>query len=180
MDNLKPDLYTLVKALVGAETLVFADQNAPRPALPYWTIRVQVQRAVGGDYYSQGVTNDGDQQVDGVREATIQVQRIGTDSDLKVAELRDNLSKTTALEQWQLKDLALYDTGDVQNVPFPLDKSQLEPRASVDLFVRFGSKILDRVGAIEVVSVAAGYETVSLTPGFDANPDLAQDITVVL
>lgn len=180
MDNLKPDLYTLVKALVGAETLVFADQNAPRPALPYWTIRVQVQRAVGGDYYSQGVTNDGDQQVDGVREATIQVQRIGADSDLKVAELRDNLSKTTALEQWQLKDLALYDTGDVQNVPFPLDKSQLEPRASVDLFVRFGSKILDRVGAIEVVSVAAGYETVSLTPEFDANPDLAQDITVVL
>ncbi len=50
----------------------------------------------------------------------------------------------------------------------------------MDLFVRFGSKILDRVGAIEVVGIAAGYETVDLTPGFDANPDLAQDITVVL
>ena len=75
--NLKPNLYALVKALIGAETLVFADQNAPRPALPYWTIRVQVQRAVGRDYYSQGVTNDGDQQIDGVREATVQVQRIG-------------------------------------------------------------------------------------------------------
>lgn len=171
MINLKPDLYALVKALVGAETLVFADQNAPRPALPYWTIRVQVQRAVGDDYYSQGVTNDGDQQIDGVREATVQVQRIGVDSDFKVAELRDNLSKTTVLEQWQVKDLALYDTGDAQNVPFLLDKSQLEPRASVDLFIRFGSRVIDRVGVIE---------TVNLTPGFDAPPGLAQGITIVL
>ena len=180
MVNLKSDLYVLLKALVGTETLVFADQNAPRPAFPYWTMRVQVQRVVGRDYYSQGVTNDGDQQIDGVREATVQVQRIGANSDFKVAELRDNLSKTTVLEQWQLKDLALYNTGDVQNIPFLLDKNHFEPRASVDLFVRFGSKILDRVGAIEVVRIAAEYETVDLTPGFDANPDLAQDITVVL
>lgn len=177
---IKDTLYTLVKALVGAETLIFADQNAPRPPLPYWTLRLSAHRKVGVDYYSQGVTDDGDQQIDGVREATVQVQRIGADSDFKVAELRDNLSKTTVLEQWQLKDLALYNTGDVQNIPFPLDKSQLEPRASVDLFVRFGSKILDRVGAIEVVGIAARYETVDLTPGFDANPDLAEVITVVL
>lgn len=178
--TIKDTLYTLVKALVGAETLIFADQNAPRPPLPYWTLRLSAHRKVGVDYYSQGVTDDGDQQIDGVREATVQVQRIGADSDFKVAELRDNLSKTTVLEQWQLKDLALYNTGDVQNIPFPLDKSQLEPRASVDLFVRFGSKILDRVGAIEVVGIAARYETVDLTPGFDANPDLAEVITVVL
>jgi hypothetical protein len=180
MINLKPDLYALVKALVGAETLVFADQNAPRPALPYWTIRVQVRRVVGGDYYSQGVTDDGDQQIDGVREATVQLQRIGADSDYKVAELRDNISKTTVLEQWQLKGLALYNTGDVQNIPFPLDKSQLEPRAALDLFIRFGSKILDRVGVIESVDIGAGYETVNSTPGFDANADLAQNITIVL
>lgn len=177
---IKDTLYTLVKGLVGAETLIFADQNAPRPPLPYWTLRLSAQRKVGVDYYSQGVTDDGDQQIDGVREATVQVQRIGADSDFKVAELRDNLSKTTVLEQWQLKGLALYNTGDVQNIPFPLDKSQLEPRASVDLFVRFGSKILDRVGAIEVVGITARYETVDLTPGFDANPDLAEVITVVL
>ena len=33
--TVKATLYTLVKALIGAETLVFADQNAPRPPLPY-------------------------------------------------------------------------------------------------------------------------------------------------
>ena len=178
--TVKATLYTLVKALIGAETLVFADQNAPRPPLPYWTIRLAAQRAVGEDAYSQGVDVNGDQLVSGVREITVQVQRFGLDSDIACADLRDNLSRTTVSEAWQLQKIALYDVGDVLNVPYKLDNSQLEPRASVDLFVRFGSKILDRVGAIEVVGITAGYETVDLTPGFDANPDLAQGITVVL
>ena len=178
--SVKDTLYTLLKASVGSETLVFADQNAPRPALPYWTIRVQVQRAVGDDYYSQGVTDDGDQQIDGVREITVQVQRFGPDSDVKCADLRDNLSRTTILEEWQRQKIALYDLGDVLNVPYKLDNSQLEPRSSVDLFVRFGTELLDRVGVIETVETSAGYVT-NQTPGFDEpNPEQAEVITVVL
>lgn len=178
--SLKTIIYDLVKARVGSETLIWADQNAPRPPLPYWTVRVQVQRAVGDDYHSQGVDDQGDETILGVREATIQIQRYGTDSDEKCADLRDTLSKTTVMEQWQLQKLALYDIGDVQNVPYKLDNSQLEPRASVDLFIRFGTKLLDRVGWIDTVDIGAKYETVDLTPAFDENVDLAQTIRVVL
>lgn len=178
--TVKATLYTLVKALIGAETLVFADQNAPRPPLPYWTIRLAAQRAVGEDAYSQGVDANGDQTVSGVREITVQVQRFGPDSDVACADLRDNLSRTTVSETWQVQKIALYDVGDVLNVPYKLDNSQLEPRASVDLFVRFGTELLDRVGWIDTVEVDAGYVT-NQTPGFDeANPDLAEVITVVL
>lgn len=178
--TVKTTLYTLVKALVGAETLVFADQNAPRPPLPYWTLRLSAQRKVGDDAYSQGVDTNGDQLVSGVREITVQVQRFGPDSDVKCADLRDNLSRTTILEEWQRQKIALYDLGDVLNVPYKLDNSQLEPRSSVDLFVRFGTELLDRVGVIETVETSAGYVT-NQTPGFDEpNPDLAEVITVVL
>ena len=178
--TVKATLYTLVKALIGAETLVFADQNAPRPPLPYWTIRLAAQRAVGEDAYSQGVDANGDQTVSGVREITVQVQRFGPDSDVACADLRDNLSRTTVSETWQVKKIALYDVGDVLNVPYKLDNSQLEPRASVDLFVRFGTELLDRVGWIDTVEMDAGYVT-NQTQGFDdPNPDLAEVITVVL
>jgi len=178
--TVKATLYTLVKALIGAETLVFADQNAPRPPLPYWTIRLAAQRAVGEDAYSQGVDANGDQTVSGVREITVQVQRFGPDSDVSCADLRDNLSRTTVSEAWQVEKIALYDVGDVLNVPYKLDNSQLEPRASVDLFVRFGTELLDRVGWIDTVEMDAGYVT-NQTPGFDeTNPDLAEVITVVL
>jgi len=178
--TVKSTLHTLIQAVIGAETLVFADQNAPRPPLPYWTLRLSAQRQVGEDAYGQGVDVNGDQLVSGVREITVQVQRFGTDSDVACADLRDNLSRTTILEQWQIQKIALYDIGDVLNVPYKLDNSQLEPRASVDLFVRFGTELLDRVGVIETVETAAGYVT-NQTPGFDEpNPDLAEVITVVL
>jgi hypothetical protein len=178
--TVKATLYALLKALVGAETLVFADQNAPRPPLPYWTLRLSAQRQVGEDSYSQGVDINGDQLVSGVREITVQVQRFGTDSDVSCADLRDNLSRTTVLEEWQRQKIALYDVGNVLNVPYKLDNSQLEPRASVDLFVRFGTELLDRVGSIDKVETSAGYVT-NQTQGFDeANPDLAEVITVVL
>lgn len=178
--TVKTSLYTLVKALIGTETLIFADQNSPRPPLPYWTIRLSSQRALGDDTYGQGVTIDGDQLVSGVREITVQVQRFGPDSDSACADLRDNLSRTTILETWQLQKIALYDIGDVLNVPYKLDNSQLEPRASVDLFVRFGTELLDRVGVIETVETTSNYVT-NQTKGFDeVNPDLAEVITSVL
>ena len=178
--SVKDTLYTLLKASVGSETLVFADQNAPRPPLPYWTLRLSAQRKVGDDAYSQGVDNNGDQLVSGVREITVQVQRFGPDSDVKCADLRDNLSRTTILEEWQRQKIALYNSSDVLNVPYKLDNSQLEPRASVDLFVRFGTELLDRVGVIETVETSAGYVT-NQTPGFDEpNPEQAEVITVVL
>ncbi len=178
--TVKATLYTLVKALIGAETLVFADQNAPRPPLPYWTLRLAAQRAVGEDAYSQGVDANGDQLISGVREITVQVQRFGPDSDVACADLRDNLSRTTVSETWHVQKIALYDVGDVLNVPYKLDNSQLEPRASVDLFVRFGTELLDRVGWIDTVEMDAGYVT-NQTQGFDdPNPDLEEVITVVL
>ena len=178
--TVKATLYTLVKALIGAETLVFADQNAPRPPLPYWTLRLAAQRAVGEDAYSQGVDANGDQLVSGVREITVQVQRFGPDSDVACTDLRDNLSRTTVSEAWKIEKIALYDVGDVLNVPYKLDNSQLEPRASVDLFVRFGTELLDRVGWIDTVEMDAGYVT-NQTQGFDEpNLDQAEVITVVL
>jgi hypothetical protein len=47
----------------------------------------------------------------------------------------------------------------------------LEPRASLDLFVRFGTELIDRVGIIEQVDA---------TGTIDGNAGLIQMISVVL
>ena len=171
MINLKSDLHLLLSAVVAGEAMIFTDQNSPRPALPYWTIKISNQRDLGTDYYKDGVDSLGDQEIHGVREATVQLQRIGADSDFKMCELRDNISKTTVLDGFRSKNIALYDKTDVLNIPFPLDGAQMEPRAAMDLFIRFGSKIIDRVGIIETVETTANY---------DDNIDLVQTINVVL
>lgn len=176
----KATLYTLLKALVGAETLVFADQNAPRPALPYWTLRLGSVRRLGHEHYTQGVDVNLDQTVSGVREVTAQVQRYGTGAAQKVEDLRDSLFLPSVSGAWQLANVALYNTGDVQDVPFKLDNAQLEPRASLDLFVRFGTDIKDNVGAIETVSIQSEYVTNQGQSLDVTNPDLAETVIVVL
>jgi hypothetical protein len=173
-------VHQLISDLVTPEVLIFADQNAPRPPLPYWTIRLSTQRLVGKDSYSQGVDNNGDQAVSGVREITVQVQRLGENSVDFCADLRDSLSRTTVNETWQVEKIALYDVGDVLNIPYKLDNSQLEPRASIDLFIRFGTEILDRVGWVETVETNANYVTNQSLDIEETNLDLAETIVVVL
>lgn len=171
MNTLRPALRTLIKTLVGAEELIFADQNSPRPPVPYWTMRLSVQRKLGTDERSSGVTSLGIQTVKGVREGTLQLQRYGADSDLKCADVRDSLSKQTVRDAWKVAKISAYDVGDVLNVPYKLDNSQLEPRSSVDIFIRFGTSLTDDVGVIG---------TVQTEVKFDSKPDLTEVVTVVL
>ena len=178
--SLQADLQALIAAQVAGETVILADQNAPRPVLPYWTIRVGTVRRLGTEHYSQGVDAQAQQTVAGVREATVQVQRYGADSVQKVNDLRDVLQLTTVREAWQLKKLACFNAGDVLNVPFKLDNAQLEPRASVDLFVRFGASLKDSVGVIATVDVNTEYVTNQGTNLDETNVDLAETVTVVL
>lgn len=180
MNTLKTNLFNRINALTVGETVIWADQNTPRPALPYWTIRLQAQRVVGRDDRGQDTSNAGIQKVFGVREATLNVQRIGVDSEEKVADLRDELAKVTVTDAWLLAKVAVYNIGPVTNVPFEMDKGHLEPRAVLDLFVRYGTELDDNVGVIETVNTAGQYESVDATPQFDANADLAHTVTVVL
>jgi hypothetical protein len=177
---LRDVLYALIKPVIGVETLIFADTNSPRPALPYWTLKVSVQRLIGIDGMGQGVDALGFQAIKGVREATVSLQRLGYGAVDTCMDLRDNLSRITVGEAFQLAKVALYDVGDVQDVPYPLDNSQLEPRATLDIFVRVGSELADQVGTIETVAVDAEYVSNQSTDITDTNPDLSQSITVVL
>ena len=85
--------------------------------------------------------------------------------------MRDSLSKQTVRDAWRVAKIAAYDVGDVLNVPYKLDNSQLEPRSSVDIFIRFGTSLNDDVSAIE---------TVQTEVKFDSKPDLTETLTVVL
>lgn len=170
MNTLITKVQALLAALTG-ETVIKADQNAPRASMPYWTFRLSTQAKLGIDSKSQGVDANGIQQIYGVREITLQLQRYGTDSFLKCNDLKDNLSKQTERDKWQLQKIAVFNIGNVLDISFKLDNLQFEPRAGLDLFIRVGINLTDNVGVIE---------TVSTTSEFDENANLTEVITVVL
>lgn len=174
----RADIYALVKALVGADTVIWADQNAPRPALPYWTLRLSSRRSIGWDDHGQGVDNAGTETIGGIREETLEVQCIGTDAFDKVCAVRDALAKRTVQAAWYATGLAIFDRGNVLNVPYKLDNDQLEPRGAMDLIMRYAVTDTDVVGAIETVEIAAEYAHPG-TGTFLADENLDQTITAV-
>jgi len=170
----------LVGGVVAPEVAISSDQNSPRPPLPYWTVKVLSIRSVGSDAYSQGVTNAGLQTVSGVREATVEVQRFGAGSHEACFEFANMLSARSVLDTWSAQDVVVYDVGDVANVPYKLDGSSLEPRGAVDVSIRFGTELLDNVGAIETVDIEAKYVTDQTLNMENTNEDLTETITVVI
>lgn len=153
MNTLKTTLHALLQDLVGSETIIYANQNSPRPPMPYWTVHLRTNKALGDEYFSQGVNDAGEQQVDGVRELTLHIQRYGNGSDIACAVLRDKFSLTTVRQRWAQQHLIPFNTGDVLDIPFRMDMNRLEPRASVDVFLRFGIQLMDAVGWLEIVNV---------------------------
>ncbi len=155
--SLKTSIYGIVKAIVGAEVVIWGNQNAPRPPLPYWSMILQSNRKAGDDWYSQGVTDAGMQTVYGTRNATLALQRYGPDSEVKVMDFRDDLSRQTVIDALLVAKIAVYDIGPVNDTTVRVDNGTLEPRASVDLMLRFGTLITDNVGIIETVISTGEY-----------------------
>jgi len=171
--TLKTDLYALVDPLV-TESLIWADGNAPRPALPYVSMKVMGMRRVKGDWYSEDIGTNGLQTVKGDREFTLSIQRFGTDSVEALDTLANKLRLTTIIDKFNNAKLPIVSAEDVVDVAALLDKSQIEPRASLDVFMRMKSVLTDNVGYIDTVEI----ETVTIRPDGAAMPDGVITVTV--
>jgi hypothetical protein len=65
----------------------------------------------------------------------------------------DKLQLTTVVDKFMAKKIAVYDVGQVVDISALLDKTIIEKRASLDIFMRIKLTQTDNVGLIEQVSV---------------------------
>ena len=149
--TLKSRLWTMLQPIIGG-TVIWSDQNGPRPALPYATLRLSVIPRIGTPHYSDPDAN-GLQTVLAVRESIVQVQRFGPESVAAVETFADKLALNTNLDKFSLQKIALFDVSSVTDVAQLLNGLATEPRASVDLSIRWVSDQTDNVGLIETVAV---------------------------
>lgn len=150
--SLKTDLYGLIDPLL-TDTLIWLDQNAPRPALPYVGMKITPYRAINYDNYGDPDAN-GIAKITGQREFTLSIQRYGNDSVTVLQDLMNNMRKITTQDAFVVKGIAIADTAmPVTDISIALDGVKFEPRAAVDFRFRIRSEILDDVGLIETVNV---------------------------
>lgn len=150
--NLETDVYSLMQPILGG-TVIWADQNSPRPALPYSMMKIMGVRYVNQDHYSNPDVN-GVQTIKGDREFTLNVQRFGqSDVTSFLNGVVDKLRLTTNIDKFMAKKLTAFNTGAVTDISALLDKTAIEKRATVDIFIRYKSSLTDNVGIIETANV---------------------------
>jgi hypothetical protein len=150
VDTLKTRLYTLLQPIMGG-TVIWADQSAPRPPLPYTTLRLGVISQVGLSHYS-AVDNSGIQTVLLVRESVLNVQRFGANSMSTVETFADKLALNTNLDKFGSNEISMFDVSNVTDIAQLLNGIAIEPRASVDISLRWTSDQADNVGIIQTVN----------------------------
>ena len=149
VDQLKTKLYALFDPLFS-EVIIWADQSAPRPPLPYVTLRLGVISPVGEPHYSD-VTNAGIQTVLAVRESILSVQRFGNGSVNALELLSANLCKNSVRDLFSVQDISAFDVSNVTDIAALQSGIAIEPRASLDVSLRWTSSITDNVGVIDTV-----------------------------
>ena len=148
------DIYTLLQPIIGG-SVIFADQNAPRPALPYTTLKLSGFRRINKDHYSDP-NNSGIQTVKGDREFTVNIQHYGTqDAESLLNDVAGKLQLTTNIDKFMAKKISCFNTGVVNDLSTVINNTMIESRASLDIFCRVKSSMTDNVGIIDTVNIEA-------------------------
>lgn len=148
-------LQRLIVAISGEPSgkVIWMNENAPRPVLPYLAIRVSPARRINKDRYSDVDTN-GIQTVVGDREFTLSVQAFGYESPVSyLQDFADKLQLITSNDRFRAQGMALRDTSTVMDISALLSNTKYEKRANLDLTVGYRSVQTDNVGVIETANI---------------------------
>ncbi len=162
-------IFTLIEGTAGVP-VVFAWENGPRPPKPY--IAMLVNTAARGHVHRGTVSNAGVQTVAQHRDARVDLQCYGAGSYDVLDTLAQRLHMLDALDLADVLDLAVFDVGSTQNVPMMRDAMNWEPRAILDLGIRYTSTLDDQVGAIETVEAEGTTTGGALAPDEESTIDL--------
>jgi hypothetical protein len=154
--TLRTDLFALFNPLISLPNgkVIWQDLNSPRPLLPYIAMKVMSQRFVNYDYYKDPDVN-GIQTVQGDRELTLNIQYIGDDSVQNLEAIVDKLRLQTVIDTFMAAKYVAFNTAQVVDIAALLSGAIIEPRASLDVFIRTKKYQTDNVGLISTVNIAA-------------------------
>ncbi|MDI9250281.1 hypothetical protein QMZ25_16900 [Stenotrophomonas sp. RS-48] len=141
-----------IRALIAKATtlqVIFANQNGPRPKLPYITVRVDT--APRAPLLEADLSDDGNQTYAAHRDATVELQCFGDGSFDALDDLSQRLKGPYMVAAGYAANIAVYATDSVQNIPVLRDGAKYEPRAVLDIGIRYTKQHDEEVGLIKTV-----------------------------
>lgn len=173
MKELRRFLRGLIVAILGfdAQSVYWANQTAPKGALPVATLRLYSldHEAMAED---RGVDEDDKLSILSPQSAVLEVQvfdKSGADPVSKLENLLMQMETPTVADQCYRAGVAFFDAEPVQDITSLLsDGKTYEPRAAVDLRLRYNRTVKDAPGIIEEVYLHEETTGRALNPGGNA------------
>lgn len=151
MTPLEESIVDVLTPILGAAPIRM-NQNGPRPPLPYTAYMISSSRTKGMDEYS-APSDGGSQVVSGNREFTLTLQRYSTTGPVEfLQDVRDKLRLQSVMDAWIVRGMTAFDASGVEDISMKME-TQIEPRATMDVFVRYRSSLTDNVGIIETAHI---------------------------
>lgn len=149
-----------VVSLVPNGQVIWMEQGAPRPKLPYVGLKIIAgPRAYGDDDMRQ--TSPGVYSIEGQRALTVSVNIFGENSEEIAALITNAMSKPSALESLSAESVAILTNTAPQNVSVPLE-TKFENRIQFDIDFGCVMATTDDVGFIEqtgILNTTSGEQT---------------------
>lgn len=129
--------------------IIRANSDGPRPPLPYITLRVSNSPRMG--LLEADLSDDGMQTYAAHRDATVELQCFGVGGFDALDDLSQRLKGPGMLAAALAANFAVYAADAVQNVPVLRDGGKYEPRAVMDIGIRYTKEHDENVGLISTV-----------------------------
>lgn len=149
-----------VPSTIPADRVVWMEQGAPRPKLPYVGLKfIAGPRTYGDDDMRQ--TSPGVYSIEGQRAFTVSVNIFGKEAEAISSLITNAMSKPSSLESLAASKIALLTSTTPQNVSVPLETS-FENRIQFDIDFGCVMAATDDVGFIEhtgILNTMSGEQT---------------------
>lgn len=169
-ETIKTNLYSWALANCPGCSVIFLNENAPRPAQPYVTLFLTSLNQIGEDFTPESDIN-GMVDMVGDREFTLQIQTYGGDCITRLENLRSSLQKQTVLDTLRANGIVFVNHFGINDLTELLD-SRFEKRGAMDVLFRIGQNYTDNLGLVETIEVEEIYQ--------DAGGNVVYDHTITI
>lgn len=164
-ETIKTNLYSWATTNSGGASVIFLNENAPRPAQPYMTLFLSSLNQIGEDYTPESDVN-GLVDMVGDREFTLQIQTYGGDCITRLENLRSSLQMQTVLDTLRANGIVFVNHFGINDLTELLD-SRFEKRGAMDVLFRIGQNYTDNLGLVETIEVEEVYQDAGGTVVYD-------------
>lgn len=138
--------------------VIFANENAPRPSLPYITILVAPFIKIGQANMID--ETQGDRTVKYDEDFNVSIQYFGDDWRDVLQQLKDSLQLEQYKDYFTAEDIAIRDDTPISDISLQLDNT-IEKRGLFELVCGFARHLTENVNYVSTVNISETY----LNPG---------------